>query len=208
MKGFFVLENLDLKRMWQELSGPGAASFKILAEDFRISLLREAHQYPYRPEAEIVGSGNRIVRQQLGSFEDFPDGSQFILLKSSFQTWLNDRVAHSQVSSFQKPLSFTSLVLQKYAKDSLGMTPHRDHLRYINLVCVFVIEGQARFYVCADRSGTDAKEVDASPGSVILLRAPGFLGSRDRPFHYVTGIQETRYSFGLRQEHSLRFGRP
>lgn len=200
MNGLFALENLDLKKTWQGLSGRGATSFRILAEDYRMSLLREAQRYSYRPEAEVVGSGNRIVRQQVGSFEDFPDDNPFILLKNFFQAFLNGCIADSGISLFQTPLSFTSLVLQKYETGSLGITPHRDHLRYINLVCIFVIGGWGRFYICADRSGKDATEIDASPGNVILLRAPGFLSSRDRPFHYITDIQETRYTFGLRQE--------
>jgi hypothetical protein len=74
-------------------------------------------------------------------------------------------------------------------------------LSYINLVCVFVIGGQGSFYVCSDRSGNDSIEIDASPGNVILMRAPGFLGSEgERHFHYVTDIREPRYTFGLRQK--------
>jgi hypothetical protein len=146
-----------------------------------MSLLREAQQYPYRPEAEIVGCGVRIVRQQVGSFEDFPDESQFILLKNSFQALLDSWVAHSGISLFQTPLSFTSLVLQKYETGSLGITPHRDHLGYINLICIFVIGGRGRFYMCSDRSGSDAKEIDASPGKRDLAESAGILGFKRPP---------------------------
>jgi hypothetical protein len=209
LKRSFLLESLDIDIVLQDLSDSGATAFKILTEDVRRSLLREAKQYTYRPEAEIVGSGDRIVRQQVASFEDIPEYSQFILLKNSVQAWLDDWFDHSGISPFQTPLSFTSLVLQKYAKGSLGITPHRDHLRFINLICIFVIGGLGRFYVCSDRSGRDAKEIDASPGNVILLRAPGFLGSRGRPFHYVTDIQETRYTLALRQEQEgIKAGTP
>jgi len=92
-------------------------------------------------------------------------------------------------------------VLQRYEEESIGITPHKDGLSYISLVCVFVIGGQGNFYVCSDRSGNNPIEIDASPGNVILMRAPGFLGSEDgRPFHYVTNIREPRYTFGLRQK--------
>ncbi len=200
MKGPFVLENLDINKVLQGLSDCGATSFRILAEDFRLSLLREAQQYPYSPEAEIVGSGDRIVRQQVASCEAFAEGSLFLLLNDTFERLLLGNVARSGISPFETPLRFTSLVLQKYETESLGITPHRDHLRYINLICIFVIGGRGRFYLCADRSRRDAREIDASPGNVILMRAPGFLGSTHRPFHYVSDIQETRYAFGLRQK--------
>jgi len=102
---------------------------------------------------------------------------------------------------FETALDFNSMVLQRYEEGSIGITPHRDGLSFINLVCVFAIGGKGSFYVCSDRSGKDSIEIDASPGNVIFMRAPGLLGSEDeRPFHYVAGIRETRYTFGLRQK--------
>ena len=101
---------------------------------------------------------------------------------------------------FATRLNFNALVLQKYDQGSLGITPHRDQLSYINLVCVFMIAGQGRFCICADRSGNNAQAIDATPGRVILMRALGLLGATTRPFHYVTDIQAPRYTFGLRQQ--------
>ena len=77
-------------------------------------------------------------------------------------------------------------------------------MSYINLVCVFIIGGRGRFYVCSDRSGREAREIDASPGNVIFMKAPGVFSPEDnRLFHYVTDIKEARYTFGLRQKKGL-----
>ena len=46
----------------EELSSVGTTSVKILDEDFRVTLLEEAEGYNYKPEDEIVGSGDRLVR--------------------------------------------------------------------------------------------------------------------------------------------------
>ncbi len=62
-----------------------------------------------------------------------------------------------------------------------------------------VLAGRGRFFVCEDRTGRGAREVEAAPGMAIFMRGPGFHGSQDRPFHYVSEISETRYTFGLRQ---------
>jgi len=98
-------------------------------------------------------------------------------------------------------LGFNFMVLQRYEEGSLGITPHRDGLSYINLVCVFIIGGRGRLCVCSDRSGRDAKEVDAAPSNVIFMRAPGLFEAEDnRPFHYVSEIEETRYTFASRQK--------
>lgn len=201
MGDFFLTRNLDTASILKDLSSLGATSIRLLDEDFRVALLKEARDYTYEPEDEIVGSGGRVVRQQLSSFEDFPKDSDYILLKNSFQDLLEERLARLGTYPFEMALGFNSMVLQRYEEGSIGITPHRDGLSYINLVCVFVIGGQGSFYVCSDRSGNDSIEIDASPGNVIFMRAPGFLGSEDnRPFHYVTDIREPRYTFGLRQK--------
>jgi hypothetical protein len=200
MEELFILHDFDITKILEELSAVGTTSVRILNEDFRKVLLKEAEGYTYKPEEETVGSKERIVRQQMGSFEEFSDGSKYALLKKSFQTLLDGCVAELETYPFETRLSFNSIVLQRYQEGSLGITPHRDRLMYINLVCIFNIDGRGRFFICSDRSGRDAREIDASPGNVVFMKAPGFFRSKDRPFHFVTDIQETRYTFGLRQK--------
>jgi hypothetical protein len=197
----FVPTKLDTEKILGELSSVGATSVRLLEEGFRLDLLKEAQGYDYEPEDEVVGIGDRVVRQQVSSFDGLPRDSGYVLLKDSFEDLLERALAQLEGYPFQTALSFNSMVLQKYQEGSIGITPHKDGLRYVSLVCVFVIGGKGRFYVCSDRSGRDAKEVDASPGNVILMRAPGLFGAEDnRPFHYLTEIEETRYTFGLRQK--------
>ena len=184
------------------------ASVPVLREEARQRLLAEAERYPYTPEPEAVGSGDCLVRQQLGSFAAFPPESGFLQLRNGLQSLLDKGFATLDWSPFGTPLAFTDLVLQRYPTGSLGITPHRDGLHYANLVCIVVLGGCGRFFVCRDRAGNDPIELDATPGRVILLRAPGFRDSpatnsvegSHRPFHYVTAITETRYTFGLRQK--------
>jgi hypothetical protein len=200
----FVPTNPNIGRILEELSSVGATSVKLLDEDFRLALLEEAEGYVYQSEDEIVGSGNRIVRQQVSSFVNFPQNSGYVLLKNSFQDLLEQRLAQLEIYPFETALNFNSLILQRYEEDSIGITPHKDGLSYINLVCVFIIGGRGRFYVCSDRSGREAREIDASPGNVIFMKALGLFGPADnRPFHFVTDIKEARYTFGLRQKKEL-----
>ena len=201
MKEPFVTENLNIGKILEELWAVGTTSVYILDEDFRISLLEEAHHYNYEPEEEVVGSRERLVKQQVFSFRDFPDESGYILLKDSFEELFNRHLEGVKPYPFETPLTFNSMVLQKYEKESIGITPHKDGKSYINVVCIFIIGGKGRFFICSDRAGNDSREIDASEGNLILMRAPGFYGSEnDRPFHYVTDIKERRYSFGVRQK--------
>lgn len=199
MKTPFNLDQLDVEQIFDCLLRVGAASARILNDDFRLSLLKEAEGYTYKPDEEIVGSADRIVRQQLSSFDGFSDASNYLVLKDAFQALVDRSLATLKVYPFKTPLRFNSMVLQKYDSGSLGITPHRDHLSYINVVCIFVVGGGGKFHICVDRSGAGAKEIPARPGDVILMRGAGFLGTRNRPFHCVTDIQQSRYTLGLRQ---------
>jgi len=104
------------------------------------------------------------------------------------------------------PPPFNDLIVQHYAAGCAGISPHRDHIRYEDLVVIVPLCGSARFYVCAARDGREPREIPAPVGSAVLMRAPGFDGNRARPFHYVEEITADRYSFGLR--HDVRDGPP
>ena len=164
----------------------------------RLALQTEAESYTYTLETGVVGTGDRLVRKHYHSFEAFPESSLYVRLQQEFQALMEEQLAKAAYP-FATPLNFNCIVLQKYEPGALGITAHRDSLKAINLICIFNIAGQGQFYLCADRSGRDPQEIETTPGNVIFMRAPGFLGLQERPFHYVTNIQSTRYSFSLRQ---------
>jgi hypothetical protein len=196
----FLLDDFDVGNILGKLSEFGAVSIRILREDFRLCLLKEAESYIYRSEREIVGHDDKIVIQQMSTFEEFPGNSKFYNLKISFQALLEDCLKNLKPYPFHTRLLFNSMSLQRYEKGSIGITPHRDGFKYKNLISNFNIDGGGRFFVCSHRSGKDSYEIPFPPGNVLLMRAPGFLGMDERPFHYVSDIQGTRYVFGLRQK--------
>ncbi|WAL58960.1 hypothetical protein [Thermocoleostomius sinensis] len=196
---FFTLHEFDLDEIVRSLTTIGIISIPLLQEQTRQQLQREAEQFNYAPEIKTIGATDQIVKTEYDSCDTFAENSLYTELTQQFQTLLNDAIAQTGLSLFETPLQFNSMVLQRYRPEQLGITPHRDSLRAINLICVFNISGHASFYRCDDRSGAGAIAIDTTPGHVILMRAPGFLGLSDRPFHYVTEIRSTRYSLGLRQ---------
>ena len=198
---FFEQETL-LTDMFQTVEGHGAASAPVLSRECCGQLLSEieTNSYTFALEARDQGTESMRVYQELATFNDFPEESAFLLLKDVFEACL-ERYAES-LSRY--PFSFSPLfnacTLTRYLAGSLGITPHRDPLKYKNLICIFMLKGNGKFFLCADRSGQNAQEIAASAGNVIFLRAPGFRGIDKRPFHFVTGIDTTRYTFALRQE--------
>lgn len=203
---FFILNSLDHAAIVEALATTGAISVPLLAESVRLQLQQEAERYRYRSETRVVGEGDRRVWQDYSSCETVPPASRFMELAAAFQALLDQTFAPCRPYPFSTPLKFNSWVLQRYQPGQLGITPHRDSLRAINLVCIFNLSGEGQFYLCQDRSGREAQAIDTTPGHVILMRAPSFLGSSLRPFHYVANFQSTRYSFGLRQRIDLPIG--
>jgi len=161
--------------------------------------LREAEGFCYEPEIATIGKGGQIVRTEYTACNNVPQTKLYSNFKQAFQTLINEACDRLKAYPFSVPLNFNQLVIQQYQPGQLGITPHRDSLRAINLIALVNLSGEAEFYRCDDRQGTNAVRLDTTPGNVIFLRAPGFFDKSDRPFHYLTNIRSTRYSLGLRQ---------
>jgi hypothetical protein len=128
------------------------------------------------------------VRQRYAAVTTFPPGSGFRSLREAFQALLEDRLARLPAYPFATPLRFNSSALHRYPPGPLGISPHRDSARSVNLIAIFVLEGSGRFFVCRDREGWDAVDLPNAPNDLILLRAPGLMGADVRPFHGVADI--------------------
>lgn len=191
---------IDAGAIVDELALLGATSRPLLSESGRRRLLAAATAMPYSPSRSVVGSGDAIVRQELEWSDAFGDDGPFHALTALYQDLWDRALAARPAYPFARPLRFNEMMLTRYEPGWLGITPHRDHVSYVNLVALVVLEGEGRFCVDADRSGDGARAVDGTPGNVILMRASGFLGATLRPFHFVTDIRARRTVFGLRQE--------
>ena len=153
----------------------------------------------YRPARPVVGRGDNIVRQHMDVCSSFASDSPFHGFTRQCQALVRAAVDRLAQDLFSGPICFDDLVLQRYEPGALGITAHRDSLRYMNLAALFTLAGEARFALCQDRSGQASRDIDAAAGTVILLRAPGYRATDRRPFHFISNIRSRRYSFGLRQ---------
>lgn len=196
------LLDFDLDRAVKNLLVYGGTSFSVLPEEQRLLLVKEAEKYNYKKQPEIVGK--RKVREQLSSYDAFPEDSLFLKLQEDFTDLLNYKLSVSRLRPFgAEPVLFNEPILQKYEKGSIGITPHVDGLSCRNVILVFMIKGRGDLALCDDRKGSRPYLLDTSPGRVIVLRAPGFFGSPKRPFHYLNNITEERITFGLRLNTNL-----
>ncbi|MDO8511477.1 MAG: hypothetical protein Q7S55_04905 [Nanoarchaeota archaeon] len=95
---------------------------------------------------------------------------------------------------------FSSIGIHHYPVGSAGITPHQDYAADTNLIASFVLQGNAPFGICKNRQKEGALYLEASPGTLILMRAArNEQEQAARPFHFLEGpVQEERYSLLIR----------
>lgn len=152
----------------------------------------------YRPARPIVGVGEKVVRQDFDVCMDIPAASPLRRLAEKLQAALYAAASDSNPPLLDTRFRFNDFIVQRYLRDSCGITPHVDHIRYQGLVAIIVFSGQGDFALCDDRSGHNARHLPAGPGDLLLMRAPGFAGNMSRPFHQLTNVREDRVILGLR----------
>ncbi len=190
----------DLAASLERLRDEDAVSLPFLGDKARQALVEQARHLAYRRARPTIGEGERAVRQDFELCMSITPGSPFHALAADLERQVARALDRLAAPPLPAPPPFNDLIVQRYAPGSHGITPHRDHLRYRDLVAIVNLAGQARFFLCADRSGRNGREVPIPPGSLLLMRAPGFDGRGDRPFHMLSEVTETRIALGLRHD--------
>jgi hypothetical protein len=190
-------------KLFQDLNSTGIASMDILHEEDRIYLAEVAKCLPFRDVDAYAGPYQ--VEQDFKFFDKdhvLDNGHPFMVLKRHYEAWINELFLTRNQYAFQTPFSINEITVNKYHPQSRGIGAHRDHARYLNLVSIFVLEGQGRFFVCSDRNKSNAFEITAPAGSVTLMRAPGLFNftAHDRPYHYLSYVTSTRVALIMRQD--------
>ena len=177
----------------------GATSLALLPADALGPLLEEARGLHYRPAKPVVGQGDAAVHQDFDLTTEIPAEGALMALARAL-----DRVIGAALASMRSPpldaFEINDYIVQRYPAGCAGMSPHRDHIRYTGLVAIVMLAGAGRFLVCYDRAGANEREIPTKPGDLLLMRAPGFQGRGDRPFHAVRDITGDRYILGLRHD--------
>ncbi len=182
-----------------------AVALPFLGPRARRRLIGATTHLRYRPAHPVIGAGGKAVRQDFELCMAIPETSLLRAFAARLEAMLNAALAHLEPRPLARPLHLNDAIVQRYPAGSFGITAHRDHIRYQDLVALVTLSGAARFCLCDDRAGGNAREFPCPPGHLLLLRAPGFGGGRDRPFHFLDRVTRPRLSLGLR--HDTRAGR-
>jgi len=164
------------------------------------ALIDAVAELPYRLARRDVGAGERIVKQDFEICMEVPGEHVLRSLARRLGNLIDEALALMDAPPLSPPILLNDIVVQRYGAGSFGITPHRDHVRYRDIVVLLMLCGDGTFYTCTDRQGGGAQVIDAKPGDVLLMRAPGFNGSNERPLHGLRDVRSLRYSVGFRHD--------
>ena len=192
-----------------DLGGTGVEIINGFADQTEISSVLQEANDPERVQwldAHEVYKNNRgltIIQNHFTFALKLSEGDQSFLdqlpetaaLKERTQRFINDlsTIFPSLANWEADELSF-----HLYDDKEVGLSRHRDNLRFIGLIAIISISGECDLVIT--HQGKDI-ELPVIPGDLCLLRAPGLIDSRTevRPEHSVQNLRtDTRLSMMLR----------
>lgn len=134
---------------------------------------------------------------------DYPrTQGEFSVIKRLRSEYLHWEQKLGESANFTSEIN--SIGIHHYPANSGGISPHQDYASDKNLISIFVLKGNDPLYLCRDRNKTDTLPLNASPGDLILLRAPRNNAENSlRPFHYLEKLIEERITLIFRQRQKL-----
>ena len=177
-------------------------SLKFISNDFLLKLISQVSTFEYRKAKPVVGNSVSqdfevcFPAPKIGCIEILSNAIENLFIKST------KLIKNPPIQKVQ----FNDIAIQKYLPYSSGISPHKDHKKYISVIIIVTLSGKSKFYLCQNRDGRNAQVVDDTPGNIVILPATGFKMINNnfvRPIHFVSDITDGRLSIGLRQNIEL-----
>ena len=177
-------------------------SLKFISNDFLLKLIKQVLTFEYRKAKPVVGNS---VSQDFEVCFPAPKIGCIEILSNAIENLFIKSTKLIKDPPIQK-VQFNDIAIQKYLPYSSGISPHKDHKKYISVIVIVTLSGKSKFYLCQDRNRRNSQVVDDTPGNIVILPATGFKMINDdyvRPIHFVSDITDGRLSVGLRQNIEL-----
>jgi hypothetical protein len=208
MTNKFIQKEIDPKKVLQiyEPNHNGAISFDSILSEEGANILLHSIKSIEDSLLKCKDPYNKKVQQEMQTLYKKSDEQDFDF-KEPFKSVLHDFLVElnplfrnvAQYAEFEKPLP-NSVGIHKYSKNSVGISPHKDFSRDVNLITNIILQSRNSFYVCDDREKNNPARIYSPPQSIIFMRANRAIDKEDRrPYHFVEGpIIQDRYNIILR----------
>ena len=177
-------------------------SLRFISNNFLLKLINQVSTFEYRKAKPVVGNS---VSQDFEVCFPAPKIGCIEILSNAIENLFIECTKLIKNPPIQK-VQFNDIAIQKYLPYSSGISPHKDHKKYISVIIIVTLSGKSKFYLCQNRDGRNAQVVDDTPGNIVILPATGFKMINNnfvRPIHFVSDITDGRLSIGLRQNIEL-----
>ncbi len=177
-------------------------SIPFISKPFIFKLIEQASNLHFRKAKTLVG--NSVTQDFEVCFPALRDGA-IDTLATSIESLFLEAINSLDEPPIKSP-KFNDIAMQRYVSGSVGISPHKDHKKYISVIIIVTLSGRSNFCVCEDRDGINAKILDDRPGNILILPATGFKVINNvfnRPIHFVNNISDGRLSIGLRQNSEI-----
>ena len=195
-----LLSQDQLRYALSSLSRQDMVAVACLEKDVCQALVRLVDALPFRSARPVTGSSTSPVFQDFQLCYEVPVTHALWGLAESLGQLFRAALSYDSLVEAPTAFRFNDLIVQRYPAGCRGISPHRDHARYVVVVAILVLSGDGEFCVCQDRSGDVAVEIPARPGDLVLMRAPGLRGVGPRPFHLLRNVTRYRRTVGLRYD--------
>ena len=106
------------------------SALPLLDDGARRHLAQAAARLPFKASTPVVGEGERAVRQAFQYCVTLPQNSLLRAFASCLERRLNDSLTLLDPPPLAGAIRLNDFIVQRYQLGSVGITPHRDHVKY------------------------------------------------------------------------------
>ena len=169
-----------------------------------VSLKNQVSKFRFRKAKPLAGNS---VTQDFDVCLPAPRIGKIDQLATSIENLFNQTLRLMYNPPIKCP-KFNDIAIQRYKPGSLGISPHKDHKKYISVIIIITLSGKSDLCICEDRKGLNPLVLNDTPGNIIVFPASEFTTLNNnciRPLHFVNNIADGRLSIGLRQNSEITF---
>ena len=179
-------------------------SFPFLTDSTIVSLANQVSKFRFRKAKPLADNS---VTQDFDICFPAPRIGKIDKLATSIENLFNQTLRLMNNPPINCP-KFNDISIQRYKPGSIGISPHKDHKKYISVIVIITLSGGSDLCICEDRRGLNPLILNDIPGNIVVLPASEFITLNNnciRPFHFVNNIADGRLSIGLRQNSEIIF---
>jgi len=177
-------------------------SFPFLSDSTIVSLTNQVSKFRFRKAKPLVGHS---VTQDFDICFPATRIGKIDQLATSIENLFSQTLKLMYNPPIKCP-KFNDISIQRYKPGSLGISPHKDHKKYISVIIIITLSGRSDLCICEDRQGLNPLVLSDTPGNIVVLPASEFITLNNnciRPIHFVNNIANGRLSIGLRQNSEI-----